>query len=165
MLNSTSSKVLTMWPDSRPSQMAGSAWRLIRSLIEPCSRLISSLPSFGSLATSIRRRLQSIAHAAFAQLLQELLRRNEEGIDLQHAAEDHHRMSPQDAHDNVPAEPGEVVGADDRVAAALVHQVELRLVFHQVTHAFVILQRPLHVGDQTGARKTALPGGHEHVPP
>ena len=28
-------------------------------------------------------------------------------------------MSPQDAHDNVPAEPREVAGADERVAAAL----------------------------------------------
>src|SRR6266581_9563218 len=120
MLTSTSSNVLTMWPESRPFQMAGRAWRLIRSLMEPCSRLISSLPSFGSLATSIRRRLQTIANVAFAQLLQELLRRNEEGILLQHAAENHHRMSPQDVHDNVPAEPGEVVGANDRVAVALV---------------------------------------------
>src|SRR5947207_1599700 len=116
MLTSTSSKVLTMWPDSRPFQMAGSAWRLIRSLIEPCSRLISSSPPFGSPATSILRRLQSIARAAFAQLLQELLRRNEEGILLQYTAEDHHRMSPQDTHDNVPAEPGQLVGADHRVA-------------------------------------------------
>src|SRR5713101_7867848 len=161
MLTSTSSNVLTMWPDSRPFQMAGSAWRLIRSLIEPCNRLISSLPSFASLATSIRRGLQSIANAAFAQLLQELLRRNEEGILLQHAAEDHHRMSPQDAHNNVSAEPGEVVGPDDRVAVALVHQVEPRFVFDQVTHPFVILKRPLHVGDQAGAGKTALAGGCE----
>src|SRR6266851_7195425 len=154
MLTSTSSNVLTMWPGSRPFQIAGRAWMLIRSLIELRSRLISSLPSFGSPGTSIRRRLQSIANAAFAQLLQELLRRNEEGILLQHAAEDHHRMSPQDAHDNVSAEPGEVVGADDRVAVAPVHQVEPRLVFDQVTHPFVILQRPLHVGDQAGAGKT-----------
>src|SRR5437016_13521951 len=112
MLTSTSSKVLTMWPDSRPFQMAGRAWMLIRSLIEPCSRLISSLPSFGSSATSIHRRLQFLANVACAQLLQELLRRNEEGILLQHAAEDDHRMSSQHAHDNVAAEPGEVVGAD-----------------------------------------------------
>src|SRR6266566_1861634 len=138
MLTSTSSNVLTMWPDSRAFQMAGRAWTLIRSLIEPCSRLISSLPAFGSPATSIRRGLQSIANVAFAQLLQELLRRNEEGILLQHAAEDHHRMSSQHAHDNVPAEPGEVVGADDRVAVAQMHQVEPRLVFEQVTHPFLI---------------------------
>src|SRR5579863_8581093 len=112
--------------------------------MEPWSRLISSLASCASPATSIRRMLRSIANAALAQLLQEPLRRNEKGILLQHAAEDHHRMSPQDIHENVPAEPGEVVGADDRVAIALVHQVEPRLVFDQVAYAFVILQRPLH---------------------
>src|SRR5260370_9907681 len=98
MLTSTSSNVLTMWPDSRPFQMAGSAWRLIRSLIEPCNRLISSLPSFGSLATSIPRELQSIVNEALPQLLQELLRSTEEGILLQHAPEHHHRISPPHAH-------------------------------------------------------------------
>ena len=66
---------------------------LMDHLTELRSRLISSLPSFGSPGTSIRRGLQSIANVAFAQLLQELLRRNEERILLQHAAEDHHRMS------------------------------------------------------------------------
>ena len=158
MLTSTSSNVPAMWPDSRPFQIAGNAWMLVRSLIEPCSRLISSSAVFSviwphhfaaSCNPSRTRRSRSSCKNCSGGM--------KKGYTCNTPPRITHRMRPQDAHDNVPTEPGEVVGADDRVTAALVHQAELRLVFDQVTRPFVILQRPLHVAYQAGAEKPRCP--------
>ena len=53
--------------------------------------------------------------AAFAQLPQELIRRNKEGVLLQDATNDDHRMGPHNVHDNIPAKLGEIVYSYDRV--------------------------------------------------
>jgi hypothetical protein len=47
----------------------------------------------------------------------------------------------------------EIVGANDRVGMALVHLLEPDLVLQDVAHALSILERPFHMGDQTGPGK------------
>ena len=87
--------------------------------------------------------------AACAQLPQELIRRHEEGVLLQDAADDDHRMGPHNVHDDLPAKLGEIVRSDDRVWIARQHIVQPRLVLHQVIDTRSVFQGPFHMGDQT----------------
>ena len=51
----------------------------------------------------------------FAQLPQELIRRNKERVLLEDAANDDHRMGPHNIHHDISAKLGEVVNSDDRI--------------------------------------------------
>ena len=64
------------------------------------------------------------------QLTQEFVRRNEERILLQDAANDDHRVRPHDVDNDVPAKLGEIVDSYDRVTVARQEIVQPRLVLH-----------------------------------
>ena len=53
--------------------------------------------------------------AACAQFPQELIRRHKEGVLLEDAANDDHRMGPHNVNDDPPAKLGEIVYSYDRV--------------------------------------------------
>ncbi len=81
------------------------------------------------------------------QLPQEFVRRNEEGVLLEDAADDDHRVGPHDIDDDLPAKLGEIVDSYDRVLIPRQDIVQSRLVLHQVVDARPIFERPFHVGD------------------
>lgn len=102
--------------------------------------------------------------APSAQLLQELVRRDKEGVLLKDAAEDDHRVCPHDVNDYVRAEFGKVVHADDRVLIVGRNVVEPRFVLEKVIHARSALQRPVHLGYETGQRASTLLAPFERLP-
>ncbi len=74
----------------------------------------------------------------FAQLPQELIGRNKEGVLLEHAANDDHRMGPHNVHHDLPAKLGEIVRSYDRVWIPGQKIVQPRLVFYQVIHTWSV---------------------------
>ena len=68
--------------------------------------------------------------AACAQLPQELIRRHKEGVLLEDAANDDHRMGPHNVNDDIPAKLGEIVRSDDRVWILGQNIVQPRLMLH-----------------------------------
>jgi len=83
----------------------------------------------------------------FTQLPQEFVRRNEERVLLEDAADDDHRVGPHDVDDDLPAKLGEIVDSNDRVLVARQNIVESGLVLDQVVDAWPIFERPFHVRD------------------
>jgi hypothetical protein len=87
--------------------------------------------------------------AACAQFPQERIRRHKEGVLLEDAADDDHRMGPHNVHDDLPAKLGEIVRSDDRVWVPGQQIVQPRLILHQVIDTRSVFQGPFHMGDQT----------------
>src|SRR6267143_195213 len=87
----------------------------------------------------------------FTQLPQEFIRRNEERVLLE------------DAADDLPAKLGEIVDSYDRVLIARQNIVQSRLVLHQIVDARPIFERPFHVRDHPGAREPLLPAPVEDL--
>jgi hypothetical protein len=56
-----------------------------------------------------------LSYTLFAEFPQELIRWHEEWVFLGRAADDHHRMSPQNLNDYVTTELGEVIKANNRI--------------------------------------------------
>ena len=81
----------------------------------------------------------------FAQLPQELVRRNKEWVLLEDSADDDHRMGPHNVNDDTPAKLGEIVYSYDRVFIPGQNIVQPGLVLHQVVDARSIFERPFHV--------------------
>jgi hypothetical protein len=101
--------------------------------------------------------------AACAQLLQELIRRHKEGVLLEDAANDDHRMGPHNIHDDIPAKLGEIICSDDRVWIPGQQIVQPRLLLHQVINPRPVFQGPFHMGDQTREREPWLSTAPQHL--
>ena len=93
---------------------------------------------------------------SFAQLAQEFIRRNEERVLLEDAADDDHRVGPHDVDDDLPAKLGEIVQSYDRVLIARQQIIQPRLILHQVVDSRSIFEGPFHMGDQPGEREPLL---------
>src|SRR5207245_4915014 len=118
----------------------------------------SSLPSSDSCWSLLMLR-----GAAFAQLPQELIRQNKEGVLLQDATNDDHRMGPHNVHDNIPAKLGEIVYSYDWVFISGQQIVQPRLVLHQVINTRAVFQSPFHMGDQASQRESLLSTALQHL--
>ena len=101
---------------------------------------------------------------SFTQLPQEFVRRNEERVLLEDAADDDHRVGPHDVDNDLPAKLGEIVDSYDRVLVARQNIVQSRLVFNQIVDSRPIFERPFHVRDQSGACEPLLPASVENLP-
>ncbi len=93
---------------------------------------------------------------SFTQLQQELIRRYEERVLLEDAADDNHRVGAHDVDDDLPAKLGEIVYSYDRVLIPGQNIVQLRLILHQVINPGPVFQGPFHVGDQASQREPLL---------
>src|SRR3981081_3870986 len=116
MPSSASSSVLTIREGSWPLQIAGRVRTLSKSLMQALRRLISA--AVCSISPSIVRCAMGVVvlpTAAFAQLLQELIWRDEEWVLLEPSADDDHGMGPHDVDHDLPAKLGEMVRSSDRV--------------------------------------------------
>jgi hypothetical protein len=94
--------------------------------------------------------------AACAQLPQERIRRHKEGVLLEDAANDDHRVGPHNVNDDISAKLGEVVRSDDRVWIPGQQIVHPRLILHQVINTRSVFQGPFHMGNQTSQREASL---------
>ena len=90
------------------------------------------------------------------QFPQEFVRRNEERVLLEDAADDDHRVRPHDVDDDLTAKLGEIVDSYDRILITRQNKVQSRLVLHQIVNAGSIFERPFHVRDQASAREPLL---------
>ena len=98
-----------------------------------------------------------------AQLTQEFIGWNEEGVLLQNAGDHGHGVSAEDVHDDVCAKLGEIVDSENGIWVLREDVVEARLILHEVIHAGSILQRPFHVRHQSSHGKAALLAFGEHL--
>src|SRR5712671_6022016 len=131
--------------------MAGRLRTPSKSLMHDLRRLISAaVCSISNYVVRSSMGALVLCSVAFAQLAQELIRRNEEGVLLERSADDNHRMRPHDVDNDFPAKLGEMVRSSDRIAVPRQQVVQPRLVLEQVVDARAILQCPFHVGDQPG---------------
>src|SRR5579884_1064889 len=94
--------------------------------------------------------LPACVDGTLPQFAEHLVGRDEKGVFLKDAADNHHRMRPHNVHNNLGAEPGQVIRSAHGVVVLGQHIVEPGLVFHDVLNAGPVLQRPLHVGHQPG---------------
>src|SRR5712664_2292718 len=88
--------------------------------------------------------------APFAQFPQKFIRRYEERVLLEDAADDDHRVGPHDVDDDLPAKLGEIVQSYDRVLIARQHTIQPRLVLLYVVDSRSIFKGTFHMGDQPG---------------
>src|SRR5215471_14946997 len=160
---STANSVLITREQPCPVHIAGSARRLVRSLMQRRRRLIScvvcSVSMFTSLAYDLRARMRLTGSAPFLQLSQEFVGSHKKRILLENAADDYQRMGPHDINYNISSELCEIVRTDDRVEWALELQpqiVRTRLIFQQVVNARSVFQRPLHMGNKPNKREPVL---------
>src|SRR6266480_4441643 len=108
-------------------------------------------------------RYVSPGRTALAQLPQKLIRRHKKRVLLDDAADQNHRMRPQDVHYNIPAKLREIVNADDRVFIPGPDIVHPRLILHQVIDTRLLFQSPFHMGNHTGQRKSLLSVALKHL--
>src|SRR3989449_2237050 len=166
MLDNTSSTASGISVASRPLHTAGNARIATRSR----SWLRRVAVSLGRVTTwfggsSEELLLSGVVSIAgpCAQLTQELIGWNEEGVLLQNAGNHDHGVSAEDIHYDACAKLGEIVDSENGIRVLREDVVEARLVFHQVIHARSILQRPFHVRHQSSQGKPALLAFGEHL--
>lgn len=87
------------------------------------------------------------------QLPQHLVGRDEEGVLLEDAPDNDHRVGPHDVHDYFGTEPGQIVSSAHGVVVLGQDVIEPGFVLHDVLNAGPVLQRPLHVRHQPGQRE------------
>src|SRR6266852_3937462 len=151
MLDNTSSTASGVSAASRPLHTAGNARIAMRSR-SWLRRVAVSLGSSEALLLSGGG--VSIAGPC-AQLTQEFIGWNEEGVLLQNAGDHGHGVSAEDVHTAACAKLGEVVDSENGIRVLREDVVEARLVLHQVIHARSIFQRPFHVRHQSSQGKPA----------
>src|ERR1700682_3149713 len=100
---------------------------------------------------------------SFTQLPQKLVRRNEERVLLEDAADDDHWVGPHDVDDDLPAKLGEIVDSYDRILISRQNIIQPRLVLHQVIDPRSIFEGPFHVGDQPSEREPLLDAAVEDL--
>jgi hypothetical protein len=94
--------------------------------------------------------------AASADLPQEFIRRHEEGVLLEDAANDDHRMRSHNVNDDIPAKLGEIVRSDDRVRIPRQNIIQPGLILHQVIDTRPVFQGLFHMGNETSQREPLL---------
>ena len=108
------------------------------------------------------------AHEAVSDLptrfkfLQELGRRCEKRILLKNSANNGHGMGAENIHDDASAKLGEVIGSYYRISILWQDEIEPCLILDQIVDARAILQRPFHIGHETGQRELLRFSGLEH---
>src|SRR5215468_5666601 len=116
---STANSVLITREQPCPVHIAGSARRLVRSLMQRRRRLIScvvcSVSMFTSLAYDLRQRMRLTGSAPFPQLSQEFVGRHKERILVNDAADDDQWMGTHDIDNDIPSELCEIVRTDDGI--------------------------------------------------
>ncbi len=83
-----------------------------------------------------------------AQLPQELIGGNKEGVLLENSPNDDHRMGAHNVNDDTPAKLGEVVGSYDGVSIPGQNIVQPCLVLHEIINTGSVFQGPFHMGNQ-----------------
>src|SRR6266852_7227133 len=159
MLDNTSSTASGVSAASRPLHTAGNARIAMRSR-SWLRRVAVSLG--GSSEELLLSGVISIAGPG-AQLTQEFIGWNKEGVLLQNAGDHGHGVSAEDVHDDAGAKLGEIVDSENGIRVLREDVVEARLVLHQVIHARSILQRPFHVRHLSSQRKPAPLAFGEHL--
>ena len=101
--------------------------------------------------------------APSAQLTQEFIGRNEEGVLLHNAGDHGHGVSAEDVHDDVCAKLGEIVRSENWIRVLREDVVEAGLILHQIVDTRSVLERPLHVGHQSSQRKPLPLACGEHI--
>src|SRR2546427_8835811 len=151
MLDNTSSTASGISAASRPLHTAGNARIAMRSR----SWLRRVAVSLGGSSEELL--LSGVVSTAgpCAQLTQEFIGWNEEGVLLQSASDHGHGVSAEDVHNDACAKLGEVVDSENGIRVLREDVVEARLVLHQIIHARSILQRPFHVRHQSSQGKPA----------
>jgi hypothetical protein len=86
---------------------------------------------------------------------------HEEGISLEYASQDHHRMRSQDVHRSSGAKLGAVVRSYNRVFVFGQDEIQTRFVFHEVVHTWEIFKSPLHMSDEPCQRVTVSRAGRQ----
>src|SRR5881296_2280412 len=158
MLDNTSSTASGMSAASRPLHTAGNARIAVRSRSWLRRVAVSSGRATTGFGRSTEKLLLSGAVSIAgpcAQLTQEFIGWNEEGVLLQNARDHGHGVSAEDVHDDACAKLGEIVDSENGIRVPREDVVEARLVLHQVIHAGSIFQRPFHVRDQSSQGKPA----------
>jgi hypothetical protein len=100
--------------------------------------------------------------SALAELLQELLGRNEERVLPQYVPKKHYGMGPEDVDDEPGAKPGQIVGADDGLCKPSRHIVAQALVFQDVVDPCEVLKHPPLIYDYTDRKRPRQVGTAEH---
>src|SRR5437870_3223335 len=116
------------------------------------SRAIARGWSTGSTEESLWSGARSIAGPC-AELAQEFIGWNKEGVLPQNAGDHGHGVSAEDVHDDACAKLGEIVDSENGICVLREDIVEARLVLHQIIHARSILHRPFHVRHQSSQGK------------
>jgi len=91
-----------------------------------------------------------------AKFLQELVLGNIEGILLEDATDNDHRMGPHDVNHRVAPEFAEMVGANDCIVVAAPYLVYARLELDDIVDMGPILDRPVHTTTNATQRKRPL---------
>src|SRR5260370_12286558 len=148
---------------ARPIQMAGRASTLTRSLIQALRRLISSvLLSISTFVVGCLRSLSILGGVTLGQFPQELIWRNKEWVLLDNAPNDDHGVGAHNVNYDVPAKPGEVVRAYDRVFILRQNIVQPRLVLEEIVNSGLVSESPFHVGNHPSQREALLAAALDH---
>src|SRR5438128_4495699 len=159
MLDIASSTASGISAASRPLHTAGNARIAMRSR-SWLRRVAVSLA--GSSEELLLSGVVSTASPC-AQLTQEFIGWNEEGVLLQSASDHGHGVSAEDVHDDACAKLGEIVDSENGILVLREDVVEARFVLHQIIHARSIFQRPFHVRYQSSQGKPAPLAFGEHL--
>ncbi len=76
------------------------------------------------------------------------MRRHEEGILLQNASDDDHRVRAHDVYDNLGSKLEQIVRSANGVVVAGQNEVQSSFVLHDVIDAGAVFQCPFHIGNQ-----------------
>lgn len=72
---------------------------------------------------------------ALSQFPQHVLRPHEERVQLKPAPHDYHRVRPEDVHDDVGTEPGQIVGSDDRIIVLREDVIQPSFILDEISDA------------------------------
>src|SRR5260370_18757416 len=90
---------------------------------------------------------RSLPGSAWAKLAHELIRRHEERILVEDAADDDHRMSSHDVDHRVSSKLRKRIHADDHIVVATPHIVHPRFELDEIVDVRSPFSRPIHVAD------------------
>src|SRR5215472_7064842 len=137
--------------------MAGRATTLTTSLTQRFRRFTSCAESSSRASKLDRRRAcRSLPGSPFAKLRQKLLGRYKEGIVLEDATDNHHRMCAKDVNHGISTEFPKNIGTDDRVLVAVPHFVHTRFELHNIINVRAAFHCPVHAAHHTAERESSL---------
>src|SRR6185295_14968878 len=147
-----SARMPTIWFGSLPVHSAGSAMMLTRSLRQRRSRAASSAGASTGDSTSDRHMTRTLSSTR-SKLRQKLFGGHEEGVPLNDAADDDHRMRPHDVDHGVAAELPGAVRADHRIGVTAPDVVDAGFELDHVVDGCPAFGKPIHLADNTAERK------------